>query len=116
MPLAGTTGLSVGITAETFGLVQSAEVTHSVEKTEARNESGDIEGVAFYGDKKEVTMECLFLSDTGNPSAAVGTGTAFSFADADIPDAHIEEATTKFSNTEFRVQTFKGTNYPDLGS
>lgn len=116
MPVVGASGLEIGITAETFGLVQNAEVNHTVDKTEGRNEAGDIEGVAYYGDKKEVSMEYLWLSDTGNPAASVGNGSAFSFSDSELPDAFIEEAATKFSNTEFKMQTIKGTNYPDLGS
>lgn len=100
----GTSGLVFGTPTESSVIMQSVEETRSTEVVEARDEDGDVTGLAFYGgNRTEVTGEYLFKgSDIGALGASITlTGLTTS------GDLYITELGTKTENTGFKKGSFK---------
>ena len=114
----GPSALVVGCTDETFGYMESMEVSEAVEESNARNGAGDIVAANFYGKVKTMTATMIWRTATGNWSAQVGTGTAISVSDSDIGsgDWYVTEASQAKAQGDYFRQTITAKQYPDLAS
>lgn len=114
----GTSTLVKGCTDETFGYMESMEVTEAVEESNARNGAGDVIGANFYGKVKTLTATMIWRTATGNWSAQVGTGTAIAVTDSDIGsgDWYVTECSQAKAQGDYFRQSITAKQYPNLSS
>ncbi len=113
----GESNLVFGTTDDTWGLIQNLSFSEASQVVEAMDADGDILGVAFHGNKTDVTGTYLFKATLNAPETHVGDGTAITLSDSDSPgNIYISEATTNKTNSEFKSIDFTGSYYPTLGS
>lgn len=108
----GTSGLVFGLTAETYGLVQSFSETRNIEKNEIRNTTGDICGVAFYN---ATTAYSLSVAYTGSIALAPG-GALTTLANATClgGTTRVDSITLNKSNDGFITVDISATGYPNV--
>ena len=107
----GSSGLVFGLTAETIGLVQSFSETRNIEKSEVRDNSGDVKGIAYYN---PTTAYSLSVAITG-ASTSIAVGGAFSMANATtVGTLRIDSITLNKSNDAFVTMDVSATGYPNV--
>ena len=102
-----TENLTFGTPIEASVIMQSVDETRTVETAEARDEDGDIVGIAFYGgQRQEVTGEYLY---TGSGFADLGAAITLTNLEAISPagDLYLVEQGTRTSNTGFKTGSFR---------
>jgi hypothetical protein len=110
----GQPGLVFGATTEGIGLVQSFSETRNIEKSEIRDRTGDIVGIAYYnattGYSLSVAVTGSFVVTAGaalaalaNATTAVGTGSL-----------RIDSITINKSNDAFVTLDISATGYPNV--
>ena len=113
----GPSALVWATTDETWGYVENIEVAESVEETNARNAAGDIVAANYHGKVLTLTCDYIWLTDTGNPGAQVGTGTAIAITDAIASgDWYVTNASKKKTQGDAYRQSITAKQYPDLDS
>ena len=107
----GTTGLQFGLTTEGIGLVQSFSETRNIEKSEVRDNSGDIKAISYYN---PTTAYSLSVAITGaNTSLTVGG--AFAMANAATAGTlRIDSLTINKTNDGFVTLDVAATGYPNV--
>jgi len=107
----GTSGLNFGLTTEVVGLVQSFSETRNVEKSEVRDNSGDIKAISYYN---PTTAYSLSVAITG-ANTTLTVGGAFSMANAQtVGTLRIDSITLNKSNDAFVTLDISATGYPNV--
>lgn len=113
----GPSALVTGVTDETFGYIENLDIEDTVEETVARNGAGDIVAVNYSGRVRTATFDYIWLTDTGNPAAAVGTGAAQALTDAiGSGDWYVVTSSKKKAQGEYYRNGCTAKQYPDLDS
>lgn len=107
----GTSNLTFGLTAEGAGLTQSFSETRNIEKTEARNEVGDIKAVAFYNATDTYSIS---VAVTGSYSVSAGAAISIANASSSSGSTRIDSITLNKSNDGFNTLDISATRYPNI--
>jgi hypothetical protein len=70
--LGSATGTSFGATAETGILINSFSISTSSDKSEVKNENGEVKLVAYYNPKSAISVAGTVAGTTGVVAASVG--------------------------------------------
>lgn len=109
----GTTGLNFGLTAESVGLAQSFTETRNIEKSEVRNVTGDIVGVAFYNATTAYSLS--FAATTGGSYKEQAGAALAALANATtLGTVRIDSITINKSNDAFVTVDISATGYPNI--
>lgn len=108
----GVSNLTFGITAESNGLVQSFSETRNVEKSEVRNNVGEVVGIGFFN---PTTAYSLTLTST-SAFTTLSAGSAFTIANAaqTTGTTRIDSVTINKSNDGFVSVDISATGYPSV--
>ena len=107
----GTQNLVFGLTAESYGLVQSFSETRNIEKNEVRNSVGEITAVAFYN---PTTAYSLSVALTGSSLTAGGAIVALANATTLVGSTRVDSLTINKSNDGFVTLDISATGYPNV--
>ena len=108
----GQQNLIFGLTAETIGLVQSFSETRNIEKSEVRDNSGDIKAVAFYN---PTTAYSLSVAITGSNTGLTVGGAFATLANATtVGTCRIDSLTLNKTNDGFVTLDVSATGYPNV--
>lgn len=110
---AGDSRLVFGTTDETWGYVQSFDVSKEPETKGATNGQGNVVAVEYFNKQKKVKGTYYYQTGaTGDPFSVVGDGTSITMADGTV--ARIEKASKGRQVGNWCVINFDGVEYPDL--
>ena len=107
----GSSGLVFGLTAESYGLVQSYSETRSIEKNEVRNSVGEICAIAYYN---PTTAYSLSVAVCGGVSVAPGGALAALANAATLGTCRVDSVTINKSNDAFVTLDISATGYPNV--
>ena len=108
----GQSGLVFGLTTETIGLVQSFSETRNIEKSEVRDNSGDIKAIAFYN---PTTAYSLSVAITGSNTGLTVGGAFATLANATtVGTCRIDSLTLNKTNDGFVTLDVAATGYPNV--
>ena len=108
----GQPGLVFGATTEGIGLVQSFSETRNVEKSEIRDRTGDIVGIAYYN---ATTGYSLSVAVTGSYAVTAGAAlAALANATTSTGTLRIDSITINKSNDAFVTLDISATGYPNV--
>ena len=108
----GQTGLSFGLSAESGMLVQSFSETRNTEKTEVRNASGDVVGLALFNQTDTLSWAGTITGSYGTTAGAVLT----TLANATSTGGKIVVDSVSFSKSPdtFVNVNVSATRYPSM--
>lgn len=107
----GTSNLTFGLTAEGIGLTQSFSETRNVEKSEIRNEVGDIKAVAYYNATDSYSLS---VAVTGAYSTTAGAAIVLANASSSGGATRIDSITLNKTNDAFVTLDISATRYPNI--
>jgi len=107
----GQAGLVFGATTEGIGLVQSFSETRNVEKSEIRDRTGDIVGIAYYN---ATTGYSLSVAVTGAYNVTAGAALAALANATTLGTTRIDSITINKSNDAFVTLDISATGYPNV--
>jgi hypothetical protein len=107
----GTSGLVFGLTAESYGLVQSFSETRNIEKNEVRNSVGEITAVAYYN---PTTAYSLSVAVSGAISVTAGGALAALANATTVGTCRVDSLTINKSNDAFVTLDISATGYPNV--
>ena len=107
----GQPGLVFGATTEGIGLVQSFSETRNVEKSEIRDRTGDIVGIAYYN---ATTGYSLSVAVTGAYAVTAGAALAALANATTLGTTRIDSITINKSNDAFVTLDISATGYPNV--
>jgi len=107
----GQPGLVFGATTEGIGLVQSFSETRNVEKSEIRDRTGDIVGIAYYN---ATTGYSLSVAVTGAYNVTAGAALAALANATTLGTTRIDSITINKSNDAFVTLDISATGYPNV--
>jgi hypothetical protein len=108
----GTQNLTWGLTAESYGVVQSFSETRNIEKSEVKNNAGETTALAFYN---PTTAYSLSVAVTGSPTITAGGAlTALANASGSLGTCRVDSITLNKSNTSFVTMDISATGYPNV--
>jgi hypothetical protein len=107
----GQSGLVFGATTEGIGLVQSFSETRNVEKSEIRDRTGDIVGIAYYN---ATTGYSLSVAVTGAYAVTAGAALAALANATTLGTTRIDSITINKSNDAFVTLDISATGYPNV--
>ena len=107
----GQPGLVFGATTEGIGLIQSFSETRNVEKSEIRDRTGDIVGIAYYN---ATTGYSLSVAVTGAYGVTAGAALAALANATTLGTTRIDSITINKSNDAFVTLDITATGYPNV--
>jgi hypothetical protein len=108
----GQQNLIFGLTAETIGLVQSFSETRNIEKTEIKDNSGDVKAIAYFN---PTTAYSLSVAITGSNTGLTVGGAFATLANATtVGTTRIDSLTISKSNDAFVTLDVAATGYPNV--
>lgn len=107
----GQPGLVFGATTEGIGLIQSFSETRNVEKSEIRDRTGDIVGIAYYN---ATTGYSLSVAVTGAYAVTAGAALAALANATTLGTTRIDSITINKSNDAFVTLDISATGYPNV--
>jgi len=108
----GQSGLTWGASTETYGLIQSFSETRNIEKSEVKNNAGEITAIAFYN---PTTAYSLSVAVTGSPTVTAGGAlTALANATGSLGTCRVDSVTINKSNSSFVTMDISATGYPNV--
>jgi hypothetical protein len=108
----GQPGLVFGATTEGIGLIQSFSETRNIEKSEIRDRTGDIVGIAYYN---ATTGYSLSVAVTGSYAVTAGAAlAALANATTSTGTLRIDSITINKSNDAFVTLDISATGYPNV--
>jgi len=108
----GQSGLVFGLTTETIGLVQSFSETRNIEKSEVRDNSGDIKAISYYN---PTTAYSLSVAITGSNTGLTAGGAFATLANATtVGTCRIDSLTLNKTNDGFVTLDVAATGYPNV--
>ena len=111
----GDSNLVHGVTNEGWGYMRNVRLDHSPSFSEAQGGDGEVVAGEFFKDTKKCSGEYLYRNVSGDPVDLCGTNTALSITDAGI-SVYILKAQTVWQMGQWKMVTFDGAYYPNLGS
>ena len=111
----GLAGLTFGLTAnETGGQIQDLEIRQTREKATVRGNQGDTMAAAYYDPTNEITFNFVPTSNTGIGAASPGVAVALANHTPSAGSVIVEEVTINQTNTDYKKQSVKAINYPQI--
>jgi hypothetical protein len=107
----GQPGLVFGATTEGIGLIQSFSETRNIEKSEIRDRTGDIVGIAYYN---ATTGYSLSVAVTGAYAVTAGAALAALANATTLGTTRIDSITINKSNDAFVTLDISATGYPNV--
>ena len=107
----GQPGLVFGATTEGIGLIQSFSETRNVEKSEIRDRTGDIVGIAYYN---ATTGYSLSVAVTGAYAVTAGAALAALANATTLGTTRIDSITINKSNDAFVTLDISATGSPNV--
>lgn len=107
----GTSGLIWGATTETYGLIQSFSETRNIEKSEVKNNVGEITALAYYN---PTTAYSLSVALTGAVSVTAGGALAALANAVTLGTCRVDSVTINKSNSSFVTLDISATGYPNV--
>jgi hypothetical protein len=108
----GTSGLSFGITSESGGLVQSFSETRNVQRTEAKNGSGEVVALALYNPTKSYSYS--LLTTTGLSTTAGATLASIANASDVTGKVVVDSVTISKSSDGWVSASINATQFPNV--
>ena len=106
-----TANLTFGLTNEGLGLTQSFSETRNIEKSEIRNEVGDVKAVAYYNSTDSYSLS---VAVTGSYTVTAGAAMSLANASSSGGATRIDSMTVNRSNDAFVTLDIAATRYPNI--
>ena len=118
--IGSSTGTSFGCTAETGILITSFSIATSSDKSEIRNENGDVKLVAYYNPKSTISVSGIVASSNGTGVMAAAVASTLTLANIEsvggvtAGGVYVDSVTINKKNDGFKEISVSATRYPSI--